>query len=228
MNVDYRYVLYSFYVVGVVMVRKYLKKLLCSIDNLLGESAIKNSTAYLKLMFKLRTRNAFICRKKETVMNIFGRLTLGAMHQRGFGRSTLLLMSESSELHVQGYFSLYYGCDVQIFKGGKLYLGSGFINSDTKIRCRNKIVIGEDVAISHNVLIIDCNGHNLDCKEDVGKPIHIGNHVWIGSKCIILKGVTIGDNSVIAAGTIVTKDVPPNVLYGGNPARIIRENCTWN
>ena len=45
---------------------------------------------------------------------------------------------------------------------------------------------------------------------------------------MILKGVTIGDNSVIAAGTIVKKDVPPNVLYGGNTGRIIRENCTWN
>ena len=220
--------LHIFYVAGVVMMKKYIKKLLDNVDRLFGNSIIKNYTTYLKLVFKLRTKNAFISRRKDTVLDICGRLTLGVMYQRGFGRSTLLLMSESSELHVQGEFSLYYGCDVQIFKGGKLYLGSGFVNSDTKIRCRNKIVIGEDVAISHNVLIIDCNGHNLDCKEDVGKPIHIGNHVWIGSKCIILKGVTIGDNAVIAAGTIVTKDVPSNVLYGGNPARIIRENCTWN
>ena len=220
--------LHIFYVAGVVMMKKYIKKLLDNVDRLFGNSIIKNYTTYLKLVFKLRTKNAFISRRKDTVLDICGRLTLGEMYQRGFGRSTLLLMSESSELHVHGDFSLYYGCDVQIFKGGKLYLGSGFVNSDTKIRCRNKIVIGEDVAISHNVLIIDCNGHNLDCKEDVGKPIHIGNHVWIGSKCIILKGVTIGDNAVIAAGTIVTKDVPSNVLYGGNPARIIRENCTWN
>lgn len=220
--------LHIFYVAGVVMMKKYIKKMLDNVDCLFGNSIIKNYTTYLKLVFKLRTKNAFISRKKDTVLDICGRLTLGEMYQRGFGRSTLLLMSESSELHVLGNFALFYGCDVQIFKGGKLYLGSGFVNSDTKIRCRNKIVIGEDVAISHNVLIIDCNGHNLDCKEDVGKPIHIGNHVWIGSKCIILKGVTIGDNAVIAAGTIVTKDVPPNVLYGGNPARIIRENCTWN
>lgn len=210
------------------MVKKYIKKLICAIDSLLGNSCMKNSTAYLKLIFKLRTKNAFISRKKTAILEISGRLTLGSMYQRGFGRSTLLLMSDKSELHVLGNFSLHYGCDVQIFKGGKLYLGSGFINADTKIRCRNKIVIGEDVAISHDVLIIDCNGHNLNCKEDIGKPVHIGNHVWIGSKCIILKGVTIGDNSVIAAGTIVTKDVPPNVLYGGNPARVIREGCTWS
>lgn len=210
------------------IIKSIIKNVLALVDNSVGNSSIKNSTFYLKAVYKLRTHKAFISRKKNTIIDIVGSLTLGSMHQRGFGRSTLLLMSEYSELHVKGGFSCHYGCDIQIFEGGKLYLGSGFINADTKIRCRNKIVIGDGVAISHNILIIDCNGHNLDGKEDVGKPIHIGNHVWIGSKCMILKGVTIGDNSVIAAGTIVTKDVPPNVLYGGNPGRIIRENCTWN
>lgn len=210
------------------IIKSIIKNVLALVDNSVGNSSIKNSTFYLKAVYKLRTHKAFISRKKNTIIDIVGSLTLGSMYQRGFGRSTLLLMSDSSELHVKGGFSCHYGCDIQIFEGGKLYLGSGFINADTKIRCRNKIVIGDGVAISHNILIIDCNGHNLDGKEDVGKPIHIGNHVWIGSKCMILKGVTIGDNSVIAAGTIVTKDVPPNVLYGGNPGRIIRENCTWN
>ena len=210
------------------IIKSIIKNVLAWVDNSVGNSSIKNSTFYLKAVYKLRTHKAFISRKKNTIIDIVGSLTLGSMYQRGFGRSTLLLMSDSSELHVKGVFSCHYGCDIQIFEGGKLYLGSGFINADTKIRCRNKIVIGDGVAISHNILIIDCNGHNLDGKEDVGKPIHIGNHVWIGSKCMILKGVTIGDNSVIAAGTIVTKDVPPNVLYGGNPGRIIRENCTWN
>ena len=210
------------------IIKDFIKSMLALVDNLVGNSSIKNNTFYLKAVYKLRTHKAFISRKKNTIIDIVGSLTLGSMYQRGFGRSTLLLMSDSSELHVKGGFSCHYGCDIQIFEGGKLYLGSGFINADTKIRCRNKIVIGDGVAISHNILIIDCNGHNLDGKEDVGKPTHIGNHVWIGSKCMILKGVTIGDNSVIAAGTIVTKDVPPNVLYGGNPGRIIRENCTWN
>ena len=58
----------------------------------------------------------------------------------------------------------------------------------------------------------------------IPKPIHIGKRVWIGSGAIILPGVNIGDNSVIAAGSVVTKDVPENCLYGGNPAKFIKKN----
>jgi acetyltransferase-like isoleucine patch superfamily enzyme len=53
-------------------------------------------------------------------------------------------------------------------------------------------------------------------------PIHIGNRVWIGSNVVITKGVTIGDNSVIAAGAVVTKDIPANVVAGGVPAKVIK------
>ena len=54
------------------------------------------------------------------------------------------------------------------------------------------------------------------------KPIHIGKRVWVGSGSIVLPGVTIGDNSIIGAGSIVTKDVPSNVIVAGNPAKFIR------
>ena len=210
------------------LIKKVAKAIIKWLDYFFHDSDLKNNIFYLKITRRLVTNKAFIGKGKNTVMEIDGHLTLGSMYKPGFARSTLLLMSDNSELHVHGTFSCHYGCDIQVFAGGKLYLGSGFINADTKIRCRNKIVIGERVAFSHDILIIDCNGHSLDGKEDIGKPIHIGNHVWIGSKCIILKGVTIGDNAIIAAGTIVTKDVPPNVLFGGNPGRVLRENCTWN
>ena len=56
------------------------------------------------------------------------------------------------------------------------------------------------------------------------KPIHIGKRVWIGSGAIVLPGVTIGDNSVIGAGSVVTKDVPEDCVYGGNPAKFIKKN----
>ena len=55
----------------------------------------------------------------------------------------------------------------------------------------------------------------------------IGSHVWIGCNVLILKGVTVGDGAVIAAGSVVTKDVPAASLVGGNPARILKENVTW-
>ncbi len=59
--------------------------------------------------------------------------------------------------------------------------------------------------------------------KEFGKPITIGNNAWIGGGAIINPGVTIGDNVVIASGSVVTKDIPDNVVVGGNPAKIIKE-----
>ncbi|MEC1375469.1 DapH/DapD/GlmU-related protein [Heyndrickxia oleronia] len=59
-------------------------------------------------------------------------------------------------------------------------------------------------------------------KSGYAIPIRIGNDVWIGGSCVILAGVTIGDNSIVAAGSVVTKDVPANTIVAGNPAKILR------
>jgi acetyltransferase-like isoleucine patch superfamily enzyme len=59
------------------------------------------------------------------------------------------------------------------------------------------------------------------------QPIHIGNHVWIGMNVTILKGVQIGDGAIIAAGAVVTRNIPARCLAGGVPARVLKENITW-
>lgn len=157
---------------------------------------------------------------------------------RNNGRSTMCRIDDGGELIVGSEgksFQLYYGCDVIIFSGGLLELKSGFCNSDTKIRCKNHIIIGNDVVISHNVTIEDFDGHQLyniledgtKDKLNISAPITIGNHVWIGAKATILKGVTIGDGAVVAAGSVVTSDIPAHCLCAGVPARVIRENVEW-
>lgn len=172
-------------------------------------------------------KNATINKSASATIEVQGQLVLGDKHKRGFKRSTLLRMGDESKMTVHDTFRFYYGCDIQIFEKGELELGSGFVNSDTKIRCKKHISIGNNVAISHDVLIMDFDGHSINAGKDTGIPIIIGNNVWIGSKAIILKGVTIGDGAIIAAGSVVTKEVPSGTIVAGNPAKVIKSNCTW-
>ena len=126
---------------------------------------------------------------------------------------------------------MYEGASVVLLEGASLTIGRNSYMNDSLIQCAGQISIGDDCAIAGDVLIQDTDFHPmLDEKGEERpyvKPINIGNHVWICAKATILKGVTIGDGSVVAAGAVVTKDVPPRCLVGGNPARIIRQNIDW-
>lgn len=119
------------------------------------------------------------------------------------------------------------GAKISVEKGAFLSLGSGYINSNCEIRCSSSITIGENVAISSEVIIRDNDSHQIN-ESRQESPIVIGNHVWIGMRAIILKGVTVGDGAVIAAGAVVTHDVPANAMVGGVPAKIIRNNINWS
>ncbi|MEI7431602.1 MAG: acyltransferase, partial [Betaproteobacteria bacterium] len=117
--------------------------------------------------------------------------------------------------------------------GDRSYIGaSHFV-------CHSRIDIGDDVIISWGVTIVDHNSHSLDWrkrntdvllwlqrkKDWVGvkvAPVVIKDRVWIGFGASILKGVTLGEGAVVAAGSVVTKDVPAFTVVGGNPARVIR------
>ncbi|MEO3404435.1 acyltransferase [Mucilaginibacter sp. CAU 1740] len=100
--------------------------------------------------------------------------------------------------------------------------------SGVSIGCLNSITIGDNVLLGANVIITDFDWHNVHPQKrrnDSGgsKPVVIGDNVFIGVNSIIWKGVTIGKNSVIGANSLVTKDVPENTIYGGNPAKFIKE-----
>lgn len=110
-------------------------------------------------------------------------------------------------------------------KESELVIGDNvFINYGVDIGCSKNIIIGNNVKIGPLTSVIDNNYHTLDSEDTlVSKPIVIKENVWIGRKSIILPGVTIGKNSVVAAGSVVVTDVPNDVLVGGTPAKVIKK-----
>jgi acetyltransferase-like isoleucine patch superfamily enzyme len=115
-------------------------------------------------------------------------------------------------------------CELGAAPWSKLDIGHHvFINEGVNIFAMHSITIGDYTKIGDCVAIHDCNFHEVE--EGAGvktMPIVIGRNVWIGRNSIILPGVSIGDNSVVGAGSVVTKSFPANCVIGGNPAKLIR------
>ncbi len=107
--------------------------------------------------------------------------------------------------------------DASIIFGDKV-----FINSRVHISCSTKIQIGTHCDIADECLIIDNDYHDVGNMPAKQAPIIIEDNVWLASRVIVLKGVTIGEGSVIGAGSIVTKSIPPFSFAAGSPAKVIR------
>ncbi len=142
-----------------------------------------------------------------------------------------LNLGRKVNLHRYAKLSVYgnaYGSD-GIAPVASLAIGDGTAIGDrTEIHCGNSISIGNNTVISWDCCIMDRDYHKLESEYEITKPVTIGNNVWIGCNVIVLKGVNIGDGAVVAAGSVVTKDVPAGALVGGNPAKIIKENVNWS
>lgn len=107
-------------------------------------------------------------------------------------------------------------------QNAQLVIGDNCGFSGTVIGCFSEIQIGNNVMCGANTLITDSDWHPEDARSSKNKPIIIGNNVWLGVNVSVLKGVKIGENAVIGAGSIVTHDIPDNVVAGGNPCKVIR------
>jgi acetyltransferase-like isoleucine patch superfamily enzyme len=160
-----------------------------------------------------------------------------------FSASTgLTNIGQPADLEI-GPYSCIWGALRVVAPGGRLRLGHHcFVGEGSNIWAQTNVEIGNYVLIAHLVDVHDSDSHSLnaevrrrdpvnlfedhvsnDWNEVKCKPVRIEDDVWIGFKASVLKGVTIGEGAVVAAGAMVTKDVPPYTLVAGNPARIIRD-----
>lgn len=140
-------------------------------------------------------------------------------------KSGLIIKGDKSSVKIGKSCNFRQLLTLRALNGGSIEFGSGcFCNSNVNITSMERVKIGNDVKIANNVVIID---HDHDYRNNnvgyVTAPVRIGNKVWIGANAVILKGVTIGDHSVIAAGSIVNHDIPDHCVAAGIPAKVIKE-----
>jgi len=109
--------------------------------------------------------------------------------------------------------------------GGHLEIGNNvFINYGSSLVASAHVRIGDDCLIGTHVMVMDCDFHRVEDKEwdTTGEPIDIEDRVWLGNRSMVLKGVRIGHDAVVAAGSVVTKDVEPRTVVAGVPAVVVK------
>lgn len=116
------------------------------------------------------------------------------------------------------------GVRIEVAPRGRLEIGKGtFLNEGARIACELAVTVGRDCQIGWDAIITDSDQHARAGLGEATRPVVLGDRVWVGARAVILKGVTVGDGAVIAAGSVVTRDVPANTLVAGQPARVVRE-----
>lgn len=197
---------------------------------------------YYNFMRINRISKSYLILAPQTVFDIHktasiiskNNLIFGWCNMKSSKIGTALCMGKNSQLECGGKSSNFnmvgYGSYLQVGDGAKLKIGDSFINREVKIICNKSITIGDDCIIAMGTVIRDNDGGNhqiLAPGYENAKPITIGNHVWLGENVMILKGVTIGEGAIVAASSLVIKDVPPHTLVAGSPAKVIKDNVSW-
>ncbi len=185
-----------------------------------------------KIPFKIYG-SAAIKIKKSAKLNLNGRLNIGLKKNEAVV-SVLpvnLFLGNNSNTSLGHSVCLGPGVNIIVKDNASLIIGNGtYFTSDLHLEAEQEIKIGENCAISWGTTIIDSNHHHIileNKKQDFKGKVLIGNHVWIGCNVTILKDSIIGDNSIVAAGSIVRGSFPPNSLIVGNPAVVAKSNINW-
>ena len=184
----------------------------------------------LAIVGNLRSR---VIRGPGARVEVNGRLYLGDaptyVGAVGRGMAPVVELQRDATLAIDGRVRLGDGAKILVGPGATVSIGDDtHFDGDSRLICAASVSIGAGCAIAWEVLIMDTDFHRLDGRAGCDAPVRIGDRVWIGVGAKILKGVSVGDGAVIAAGATVTRDVPAGALVAGSPARIVREGVTWD
>lgn len=141
-------------------------------------------------------------------------------------------LGKGAEIHVGNNVLLERKVRFSLGENARVYVGDNTYLADfSNVLAIQEVNIGKNCAISWHVLFMDTSSHPFGYKGEIPTtkvaPIKVEDHVWIGCRAVILKGVNIGTGAIVANNAVVTKDVPPYTLVGGNPARVIKEDVIW-
>ncbi len=113
--------------------------------------------------------------------------------------------------------------EISVGRGAVLEVGDHvFLNQGVRIATTDRVHIGAACMIGDETIILDNDYHSVGPGANLSRPVHIGDGVWLATRVIVLRGVTIGDHSVIGCGSVVTRSIPAHSFAAGNPARVIR------
>lgn len=174
-----------------------------------------------------------------------GRVTLNgpittAMVQIGYGKIAIsdfkrarAIWEVYGDIIFNGRAFIMHGCKLNVGKDAQLTFGDNFnMSTECAIISEKKITIGANSGISWESLVMDTDFHHIyddsGAKINYPKEVIIGDNVWVGCRCTVLKGSVIPNGSIVAAGSLVTKKlVGEKSIFGGNPIHVLKENITW-
>ena len=211
------------------MIQRILNQIL---KKYLNSTLLQDTIDIDKLLHQIHKKQIDNCLKKVTI-NIESKFYEQTQVNNFQNDREKILIGKNS--HIRGF--------LQVFAyGGEILIGDNcYVGENSYIWSGDFIKIGNNVLISHSVNIVDSNAHELNSLERhkgylsllknghpkekgsiITAPIIIKDNVWVNFNSVILKGVTIGEGAVVAAGSVVTTDVPDYAVVGGNPARVIK------
>lgn len=165
-----------------------------------------------------------------------GMFQIGSKNISIIGKNQKTIWDCQGEIHIKNKAFVGIGGCLSIGKKGSLYLGDNFIlTARSTIDCQKSIRFGDDCLLSWDILIMDSDYHQITNENGVvinmPKEIEIGNHVWIGCRCTVLKGTVLPDNTIVAAGTVISSKLyEPNAIIGGcgKNISILKTSVTWS